>query len=76
MLTANAAVDLGANCLARLNRHIHELAYTILVELGERIVLEDLVVVVRAEELAGIVISISVKFMFFPPIKVINILTC
>ncbi len=45
----------GRVCLPQLNGHLHELADAVLVETGERIGLVDLLVVVGAEELAGVV---------------------
>ena len=45
----------GRTALPSVDRHLHQLADADLVELRERIVLEDLRVVVGAEELAGVV---------------------
>ena len=55
VLAADSAVELRAGRLAVRDGHLHELADAGLVELRERIVLVDLLVVVRAEELAGVV---------------------
>ena len=55
MLAADAEVDVGTSRSAELCRHLDEFADADLVEFGERIGLVDLLVVVRAEELAGVV---------------------
>ena len=55
VLAADAEVDVGVGLAAKLCRHGNELADADLVEAGERITLVDLLVVVRAEELAGVV---------------------
>ena len=53
VLAADTKLDVRAGGLTELASHLNELAYANLVELCERIVLVDLLVVVRAEELAG-----------------------
>ena len=55
VLAADAELDVRTGGAAHFGGHLHELAHADLVELGERVVLVDLLVVVRAEELAGIV---------------------
>ena len=48
-------MDVGAGGLTQLDSHIHQLAHTLLVQVGERIGLVDLLVVVIAEELTGVI---------------------
>ena len=55
MLAANSAVELRARRLAIRNRHFHKTSDARLIKLGERIVFINLIVVIRAEELARIV---------------------
>ena len=52
MLTADSAVQHRTRLLAVGNSHLHEFAHAALVETRKRIVLENLLVVVRTEELA------------------------
>ena len=54
VLTADTAVERRVHFLAELDSHLHQLAYAVLVELCERIALEDLLIVVAAEEFAGV----------------------
>lgn len=55
MFAADADVQLGINGFAELNCRFHELADACLIELCERIILEDLGVVISIEELAGVI---------------------
>ena len=55
MLAADTQMQLRVHAAAQLAGHIHQLADALLVQLGEGIVLVDLLIVVSAEELAGIV---------------------
>jgi hypothetical protein len=55
VLTADTNVKVGIYGLAEFDSHLHELADTGLVKLCERIGLEDLLIVVSAEELACVV---------------------
>ena len=55
VLAADAEFDVRAGLLAELNGHLNELADAVLVKTSERIRFVDLLVVVRAEELAGVV---------------------
>ena len=55
MLAADAQVNVGVGGAAHLGGHVHQLANTGLVQLGEGIVLVDLLVVVGVQELAGVV---------------------
>ena len=55
MLAADAQVQVGVGGAAQLAGHVHQLAHAGLVQLGEGIVLVDLVVVVGVQELAGVV---------------------
>ena len=48
-------MDGGAGLAAQLCSHLHQLAHTLLVQVGERIGLVDLLVVVIAEELTGVI---------------------
>ena len=63
MFAADSAVELRTCLLAVSDGHFHELADAALVEAGERIVLEDLLVVVRAEELSGVVAREAVRHL-------------
>jgi len=54
-LAADAQVDVGAGLAAQLGGHVHQLANALLVQTGEGILLVDLLVVVGAQELAGVV---------------------
>ena len=47
VLTADTAVERRVDFLAEFDSHLHELAYAVLVELRERIALEDLLIVVE-----------------------------
>ena len=53
VLAANADVQLGVVGTAQSAGHVHQLANTGLVQLGEGIVLEDLGIVVSIQELTG-----------------------
>ena len=53
VLAADTEVQLGTRLAAKLCSHGNELADADLVEACERVALVDLLVVVRAEELAG-----------------------
>ena len=55
VLAADTAVELRIYRFTELDSHFHELTNTSLIELSERIVLEDFLVVVSAEELTSIV---------------------
>ena len=55
VLAADAQVHVGTGGLAQLHGHLHQLAHALLVHVGEGIGLVDLLVVVVAEELAGVV---------------------
>ena len=55
VLAADTQVQLGTDGTAELGSHGHQLADADLVDAGERVVLVDLLVVVGAEELAGVV---------------------
>ena len=55
MLAADTKLDVRAGGLTELASHLNELAYADLVELCERIVLVDLLIIVSAEELARVV---------------------
>ena len=55
MFAADAEVDVGTGCSAELCRHLDEFAHADLVEFGEGVGLVNLLVVVRAEELACVV---------------------
>ena len=55
VLAADTELDVRTGGAAHFGGHLHELADALLVEVGERIGLVDLVVVVGVEELAGIV---------------------
>ena len=55
VLAADTQVDVGAGLLAQLGGHGHQLAYAVLIQVGEGIGLIDLLVVVVAQELAGVV---------------------
>ena len=55
MLAADTDVQLRIDILTKLDSHLHELAYAALVELGERVILKDLGIIVCLEELARIV---------------------
>ena len=63
VLAADADVELRIGFLAEADSHLHELAYADLVEFSERIVLEDLRVVVSAEELARVVAAEAVSHL-------------
>ena len=54
VLAADAELDVRAGLLAELNSHLNQLANAVLVKASERIGLIDLLVVVRAKELAGV----------------------
>ena len=55
VLAADAAVQIGAGLFAEFDRHIHQFADADLVEPCKRIGFVDLVLVVRGQELAGVV---------------------
>ena len=55
MLTADAQMQVGAGGTAELCGHLNELAHAGLIQTGKGIGLINLLVVVRAEELAGVV---------------------
>ena len=55
MLAADAQMDVGAGSAAHLAGHIHQLANAGLIQLGEGIALVDLLVVIGAQELAGVI---------------------
>ena len=55
VLAADAQLDVGAGLTAEIGCHLDQLADADLVEAGEGIVLVDLLVVVSAQELAGVV---------------------
>ena len=55
VLAADAQLDVGAGLAAQLGSHLHQLAHAVLIQTGEGIALEDLVVIVGAQELAGVV---------------------
>mgnify|MGYP006983815582 CR=1 FL=1 len=55
MLAADTQMQVGVHAAAQLAGHIHQLADALLIQLGEGIVLVDLLVVVGAEELARVV---------------------
>lgn len=55
VLAADTKLDVRAGGLTELASHLNELAYANLVELCERIVLVDLLIIVSAEELACVV---------------------
>ena len=55
VLAADAQVQISAGLTAQLGGHLHQLAHASLVQLGEGIALVDLLVVVSAQELAGVV---------------------
>ena len=55
VLTADTYVESGVNGLTESDSHVHQLANAGLVELSEGIVLEDLSVVVSAQELACVI---------------------
>ena len=55
VFAADAAVQFGAGLAAELNGHLHQFAHADGVEAGERIGFVDLVLVVRRQELAGVV---------------------
>ena len=63
VLTADTAVELRIYRLTELDSHFHELTNASLIELSERIVLEDLLVVVSAEELTSIVTREAVSHL-------------
>ena len=55
MLAADAQLDVGAGLLAQVGSHLHQFANADLIQLCEGIGLVDLLVVVGAQELAGVV---------------------
>ena len=55
VLAADAQLDVGASLAAQLGSHLHQLANAVLIQTREGIALEDLVLVVAVEELAGVV---------------------
>ena len=55
VLAADSAVEVFSYALTELNSHFHKLAYAYLVELGKRIVLEYLRIIVSVKELTGVI---------------------
>ena len=55
MFAADTQFDVRAGLLTEVSGHLHQLANTLLVETGKRILLVDLLVIVRAEEGTGVV---------------------
>ena len=55
VFAADAEVDVRASLTAQFGSHLHELAHANLIKLGERIVLVNLLVIICAKELAGVV---------------------
>ena len=63
MLAADAQTQLGTGGAAQLGSHLDQLAYAVLVQMSEGIALVDLVVVVVAQELAGVVTARAAPMM-------------
>ena len=57
MLTANTYMEVGIYRFAEGDSHLHESAYACLIEFCERIVFEDLSVVVSVKEFTCVVVS-------------------
>ena len=55
VLAADAQVQIGIRAPAQLRRHLHQTAHAGLVQLGKRVVLIDLPVIVGVQELPGVV---------------------
>ena len=55
MLAADAQMQVGVGGATQLAGHVHQLADTLLIQLGKGIVFVDLLIVVSAQELACIV---------------------
>ena len=55
VFAADAAVESRPFGFAELNRHLHEFAHALGVELGERVELVNLCGIVRGQELASVV---------------------
>ena len=55
VLTADTAMHIRTNGFAHLSSHFHQFAYADLIQFCKRIILVDLVIIVCAEEFAGIV---------------------
>ena len=55
MLAADAQLDVGTGLTAQIGSHLDQLAHAGLIQTGEGIVLIDLLVVVVAQELAGVI---------------------
>ena len=55
VLTANAHMELRIDRLTKLDSHFHQLAYADLIELCKGIVLEDLCIIVCAQELTSVI---------------------
>ena len=55
VFAADAQMQVGAGGTAQLGGHLHQLAHAHLIQLGEGIVLVDLLIIVSAQELAGVV---------------------
>src|SRR5438105_510340 len=55
MFAADAELDVGTRLPSALNAHRHEVADAVHVDRGERILLEDLLVLVDLQELADVV---------------------
>ena len=55
VLTADTAVQLGTGSFTVLHSHLHQLANSVTIQLGEGIVLKDLGVIVSVQELTGVI---------------------
>ena len=55
MLAADTAVERRIYRLAEVDGHLHQLAYTLLIQLSKRILLVDLCIIVSIQELTGII---------------------
>lgn len=60
MLAADTQMQVGVHAAAQLAGHIHQLADALLIQLGEGIILVDLLIIVSAEELACVVTAEAV----------------
>ena len=60
VLTADTAVQLGTGSFTVLHSHLHQLANTVTIQLGEGIVLKDLGVIVSVQELTGVITAEAV----------------
>ena len=63
MLAADSDVKLRIHRFAQLDSHLHQLAYTNLIQFCERIVLEDLRIIVSVQELTSVVTGESVSHL-------------